>query len=140
MPAPTSRGFAATGTGDVACRFWQSDGTGAGTRCAYDSTSLALGPVADAAIAAGGALVLAAVDHLAGDGDELRVLFNGRPVTIAGGDIAPGARGSQPQQLLVHGDTVYFHADDGIGGREPWRLDIGDLDRVFRDGFEGGVR
>jgi hypothetical protein len=40
-------------------------------------------------------------------------------------DIAPGAASSAPRLLGAQGSVLYFSADDGITGRELWRLDAG---------------
>ncbi len=42
-------------------------------------------------------------------------------------DIRPGPEGSEPFELAVHGQAVYYNADDGRTGRELWRSD-GTLD------------
>jgi len=38
-------------------------------------------------------------------------------------DINPGAASSDPQDLVVVGNTLFFTADDGIHGRELWKTD-----------------
>ena len=40
-------------------------------------------------------------------------------------DICPGACSSDPRNFSVVGDRLYFDADDGIHGREPWMLRAG---------------
>ncbi|HYO24911.1 MAG TPA: hypothetical protein VEQ85_08170 [Lacipirellulaceae bacterium] len=40
-------------------------------------------------------------------------------------DIRAGAQGSNPQELTVIGDALYFTADDGVRGREIWRYAAG---------------
>lgn len=37
-------------------------------------------------------------------------------------NIAPDAASSDPQQLLINGNTLYFTADDNTVGRELWAM------------------
>ncbi len=126
--------FRATGSAQPNCRLYETDGTAAGTRCAYDSAALILGPINNVVVAGNGALVFSA--HRAGDGEELRVLFNRQILTLTGGDVAPGSASSAPRNLLADGNDVYFQANNGVTGIELWKLALGDLDSLFRSGFE----
>jgi ELWxxDGT repeat protein len=45
-------------------------------------------------------------------------------------DIRPGLSGSEPRELTVVGNDLFFTADDGDHGRELWRLDA-ETDEVF---------
>jgi ELWxxDGT repeat protein len=47
--------------------------------------------------------------------------------TMLLGDLAPGARSSNPEYLGVAGTRLFFVADDGIVGREPWVVDLATL-------------
>ncbi len=132
--APGKVYFRATSSAEPACRLFESDGTAAGTRCAYNSASLALGPVQQFRVADNGAVVFTAAR--ASDGEELRVLVNGALANVSGGDIAPGPSGSAPQGLKIAGNTVYFRANDGASGSELWQLSLGDINTVFSNGFE----
>src|SRR5690606_25789187 len=40
---------------------------------------------------------------------------------------------SNPESLYVHGNHVYFSADDGIHGRELWRADIDGNAELVKD-------
>jgi ELWxxDGT repeat protein len=126
--------FRATSSSEPGCVLFESDGTAAGTHCAYNAASIALGPVQEFVIAANGAIVFGA--WRAADGEEPRVLFNRNLVAVTGGDIAPGPIGSAPQAFKAAGNDVYFRADDGATGAELWRLSLGDLDTLFNNGFE----
>jgi hypothetical protein len=39
-------------------------------------------------------------------------------------DIVAGAEGSHPRELAVVGNRLYFSADDGMHGQEPWSLPL----------------
>ena len=125
--------FPATGSAQPACRLYETDGTAGGTRCAYDSTTNTLGPIGELVATPSGTVVFTA--QRASDFEELRALSNRQLLTSIGGDIAPGAAGSAPQNLLAVGNTIYFQADDGSTGAELWRLQLPDLELVFRNGF-----
>ncbi len=126
--------FRAIGSADPGCSLFESDGTAAGTRCAYNSASVVLGPPARIEVADNGAVIFSA--WRASDGEEIRVLFNGVLATLTGGDVAPGPASSAPQSILVAGNDVFFRANDGATGSELWRLSLGDLDTVFKNSFE----
>lgn len=51
-------------------------------------------------------------------------------------DIAPGAGHGGPQGISVLSDGVYFSADDGVRGREPWRVPVPRADAIFASGFQ----
>ena len=38
-------------------------------------------------------------------------------------DIFPGSTGSYPINLLAVGNTLFFHAKDGVNGQELWKSD-----------------
>jgi len=128
--------FRATSSIEPACRLFETDGTAAGTHCAYNPASVTLGPVQSIVVAANGAVVFTATRSSPDDGEEIRVLYNGALVAVPGADVAAGPEGSAPQRLLAAGDVVYFQANDGFSGRELWQIQLPDLDLVFRQGFE----
>ena len=74
-------------------------------------------------------LFLVGVDNV---GSELRVVHLDREGAdvVERFDLLPGHRGSFPQELRLIGDQLYFSADDGVAGRELWRLDLGNNDLV----------
>lgn len=119
------------------CALFESDGSEAGTRCAYDSNAQTLRVVGREAVAMeGGALVFAA--HRSApidDGRELRVLHNRQLIEIVGGDIALGPASSNPRGLRRVGSRLLFAAR-GSQGEELYRLELPDLNRVFANGFE----
>ena len=126
--------FSAVSSLQPACALFESDGSAAGTRCAYDSVVHTLRAVGREAVALdGGALVFAA--HREGDGRELRLLFNRQLIEISAGDIAAGAASSNPHVLRRLGDRVLFAAS-GPFGEELYRLSATDLTGLFANGFE----
>jgi len=129
--------FTALRSSDPACRLFRTEGTSTSTRCAYAASAAALGPVRELVAGASGALVFTAA--AAADGDELRVLRDGQLLSLPALDLRPGPLGSAAAELLASGDRVFFQANDGSTGFEPWQLDLSSLDRVFVDGFESGV-
>ena len=130
--------FSGTSSSRPNCVLFETDGTAAGTRCAYDDSSTTLRSIGrEPVVTANGALVFSAHRSApVNDGEELRVLFNRQLLNFGGADIAPGPAGSRPSNLLASGDDVYFRADDGVLGAELYRLRLDDLNRVFADGFE----
>lgn len=130
--------FSGTSSSRPNCVLFETDGTAAGTRCAYDDSATTLRSIGRApVVTASGALVFTAHRSApVNDGEELRVLFNRQLLNFGGADLAPGPAGSQPGDLRVSGDDVYFRADGGVLGAELYRLQLDDLNRVFADGFE----
>lgn len=129
--------FSAVGSQQPNCALFESDGSEAGTRCAYDSTAHTLRSVGREAVAMdGGALVFAA--HRSApinDGRELRLLLNGQLLDIVGADLALGPASSNPRSLRRVGSRLLFSARGPLG-QELYRLQLPDLSRVFKNGFE----
>ncbi|MBK6434542.1 MAG: hypothetical protein IPF83_00830 [Rhodanobacteraceae bacterium] len=136
VPAGDLLYFTAYSSSMPACQLFQTDGTQANTRCAYNAASVNLGPVLDAVVTASGAVVFTAVRFAPSDGEELRVLFNGQFIDIPGLNLGPDAAGSAPSDLIAEGDNVYFRANDSQTGFELWQLALPDLAAVFRNSFE----
>jgi ELWxxDGT repeat protein len=129
--------FSAVSSEQPGCALFESDGTEAGTRCAYDSFAHNLRVVGREAVAMeGGTLVFAAHRSTPfDDGRELRVLHRGQLLEIVGGDIAPGPASSNPRNLTRVGSRLLFTAR-GPQGEELYHLELPDLSLVFADGFE----
>ena len=51
-------------------------------------------------------------------------------------DLRPGVEPSSPQGLTAVGERLYFFADDGATGLEPWMWSA--AAGLFADGFETG--
>ncbi len=120
------------------CILFESDGTSAGTQCAYDASTITLSGLGQSfAVTASGALVFSATRIAPiNEGEEIRVLFNRQLLNVSGADVAPGHIGSAPANFLADGDSVFFMADDGATGFELWKLNLPNLDALFTNGFE----
>ena len=81
-----------------------------------------------------GGLVFSA--YSPGGGRELWYSDGSDAGTFATSDIAPGTASAGPLEIAVLGDGVYFAAEDGIRGREPWRLPLPRAETIFADGFD----
>ncbi|WP_170113347.1 hypothetical protein [Ahniella affigens] len=128
--------FVGLSSSEPNCRLFRTNGTIAGTRCAYDSGALNLGPIMRLASTSQGALVFASKRPGSSEGEELHVMFQGQLVNLPGLDLNPGAAGSMPGDLLAAGASVVFTADNGTSGTELFRLDLPDLALIFKSGFE----
>jgi ELWxxDGT repeat protein len=51
-------------------------------------------------------------------------------------NIAAGTGSGSPTDLALVGNKIYFSASDQVIGREPYVLDLSQLDRFFSNGFE----
>jgi ELWxxDGT repeat protein len=110
-------------------QLWSSDGTLAGTRTLTALTETNLRFCSPRSV--GDVVLMAAL----GDGFVLAGRFEGGAAGIepliftpATGlqllaDIHPGSESSAPAHLESLGDRVFFQADDGIHGAEPWVTD-----------------
>lgn len=56
--------------------------------------------------------------------------------TVAVADVAAGTGHGGPHGISVLSDGVYFSADDGARGREPWRVPVPRADAIFASGFQ----
>jgi ELWxxDGT repeat protein len=108
--------------------LWRTDGTAAGTFLLGDldpgpASGLPADFETDAAIAAvGGGVVFTATT--ATRGAELW-RSDGTPAgTLPLAQIAPGPASSSPGSFRRAGSRVYFAADDGARGREPWAIEL----------------
>ncbi|MGC1272443.1 MAG: ELWxxDGT repeat protein [Planctomycetaceae bacterium] len=99
--------------------IWRTDGTVAGTFRVtdFDSES-ALGPLAAVA-----STVYFPV-FVSGLGTELWQADGTTSGTVLAADVNPGTGSSRPTLLKAVGGTLYFVADDGVHGREPFALQL----------------
>jgi len=114
---------------------WVSDGSPDGTRLLADLVPGPGSSVPAELTAAGERVYFAA--HAPGHGRELW-RSDGTPAgTVRVTDIAPGPLPSSPMALtLSSGSWLWFVANDGVTGFEPYRLAVPGT--IFEDGFEGG--
>lgn len=105
--------------------LWTSDGTREGTHLVADlvpgrESALDHGPIA---VAAGSRVYFPA--RTREHGLELWSSDGSAAGTMLVQDIAPGARSSNPRALTAIGTRLFFSADDGVRGQEPWGLSLG---------------
>ena len=68
-------------------------------------------------------------------GRTFRSVIAGCPAgTERVGDINPGGGNADPTTLTVHGDALYFAANDGTSGIELWALDVAAPETVLDSG------
>jgi ELWxxDGT repeat protein len=101
--------------------LWKSDGTEAGTVRVKECAGC-LGPLSELTDANG---TLYFVSHASASGGETSGAelwrSDGTTVgTVLVADIAPGTPSSNPWSLVVSGPQLFFWADDGPTGYEPW--------------------
>ena len=118
----------AANDGLVGREVWISDGTAAGTRLLRDLYTGSQGSSVHSFAVAGDKLVFAA--YTWGTGAELFVTDGTWAGTTLLKDIRPGTvpfqttpLSSNPSGLTTIGDNVYFSANDGKTGYEPWVTD-----------------
>ena len=105
--------------------LWKTDGTAAGTVLVRDVRP---GPASSriGTIASAGDRVFFSADG--GDSGEHGVELwtsDGTPTdTRLVAHIAEGPRSSSPREITRVGNRVFFSADDGVAGREPWVLPL----------------
>lgn len=99
--------------------LYRTDGTAVGTALAVDLTVAGV-PAARGLAEAGGRFFFSG-GSAATDG-ELWTSQGGPATTHRLQEIAPGAAGSAPEGFTVAGSRLFFTADDGLHGREPWSL------------------
>lgn len=105
------------------CRLWKSDGTTDGTIVVKE-----LNPTADGfcprdinPLPSGERAVFVAYDKATGV--ELWQTDGTTQGTHIVQDIAPGPASSQPQNIIITDDKIYFTANDGQTGHELWVID-----------------
>ena len=72
-------------------------------------------------------------------GRELWVSDGTRDGTRMISDIRPGPNSSEPSEFAGYGGKVYFRADNGVTGQDPWRTD-GTADNTLLDTVTFTVR
>lgn len=118
--------------------LWFSDGTPAGTRRVKNLYPLPAGGVEEKD-RVGHITVLNGRAFFAGrgaNGIELWVSDGTEPGTQPFADINPGPADSKPQFLTRIGQEIFFAADDGTHGLEPWMSD-GQTVRMIADTVPG---
>lgn len=97
--------------------LWRSDGTAGGTFRVKDIVAGSSGSAPHFLTNVAGTLFFSATDTA---GTELWRSDGTEPGTNRVADIA--VHSSSPQSLVAVGETLFFTADDGTRGREPWML------------------
>lgn len=150
LTAGSGRVFFFANDGASGNELWASDGSPAGTTLVKDinpgpaSSVLFFTPGIPAPLVTYGNLVF----FPANDGTSGTELWRSDGTsggTERRGDIAPGAANSNPARLTVANDRLFFQADNGVHGVEPWVVPLTDYSlttsrRIFynQSKFDGG--
>jgi ELWxxDGT repeat protein len=128
--------FAGVSDIDNGARLYYTTGTVASMRQLGNISAAAPGNAPQNIIAgsAPGSVIFSAWD--AANGRELWYSDGTDAGTRRVSNIAAGARSSSPTALALVRSRVYFAANDQLIGREPYVLDLEQLDRFFSNGFE----
>ena len=103
--------------------LWRSDGTPAGTQLVKNiNSSFFSSNPQDFTWGNDGRFWFRACDN--NKGCELWVSDGTTAGTTLAADIRSGSDGSNPQALLYANNALYFVADDGVHGRELWKVDL----------------
>ena len=103
--------------------LWRTDGTPAGTVLVKDINNNFFDSAPEELTAAGDGLFW--FRAYTGNGDwELWRSDGSAAGTVRAADLRPGAEGSYPQALTPWNGALLFVADDGVHGRELWKLDL----------------
>ena len=122
--------------------LWTSDGTPEGTTLIKELEGAGLVPLdgeGPRIWSAGGALFF--VGYTPATGHELWTSDGTPEGTVLVQDIAPGPLSSWPTELAAVGPRLFFSANDGQAGREPWALPLGpyvEIDDVTVDASQAG--
>ena len=121
MTAIGSNVFFQANNGTNGAELWKSDGTAAGTTLVKDINSGSGSSIPQRLTAVGSNLFFRAIDsNVTGNGNELWKSDGTAAGTVLVKDINPGNLGSNPDDLVVIGSTLFFTADDGTNGVELW--------------------
>jgi ELWxxDGT repeat protein len=125
--------------GALGVELWRSDGTAAGTtmikdifpgfKTSSDPTSLTV---------FGNTLYFAATNGETANGKELWKTDGTSAGTVMVRDIYPGINGSNPANLHISYDKLYFMANDGFKGPELWTSDGTSAGTTLVKDFETG--
>lgn len=109
--------------GQTGYELWRTDGTPAGTDLVKNiNPNVSSSYPEELTPGAGGLLYFRA--YTGSDGWELWQSDGTTAGTTRLADIRPGPESSYPQAFTRLDNTLYFVADDGIRGRELWKLDL----------------
>lgn len=130
--------FAAT-TSASGPELWISDGTASGTRMIRDINPGATGSDPRELVATGSRFVYFDADD-GTSGRELWKTDGTRAGTTRVVDLNPGPPSSNPFLLRLAGGMLFFIADDGFSGAEPWVGPVGASTKAIGGSYSDGLR
>lgn len=118
----------------LGAHLFVSQGQAGDLRRVVPATGVAALAPQQLSVVAGAGVVFAGFS--AAHGRELWFSDGSDAGTLRATDVAPGALSGGPLEIAILEDGVYFSADDGPRGREPWRLPIPRADAIFASDFQ----
>ncbi len=112
--------FFSAGGGLTGNELWVTDGTTQGTQIVKNVNPNPFGSSYPSSLTPIGERRIVFRANDGKNGNELWISDGSSKGTQLAGDIAPGSGSSAPSQMILSRGTIYFSANNGLRGFEPW--------------------